>query len=103
MRAARDGRHAVGGGGGVACPTSMNAASPTAASVFDAMTAARSGIERGMAQAAGAARAVARGGEPMEFAAAAVTSLMAVRQVEASAQVLTRADRALGTLLDVRA
>lgn len=80
------------------------APTPTVASVFDAMTAARAGLERGLAQAASAAGAIAgSGGEPADLTRAAVDSLMAVRQVEASARALERSDRALGTLLDLRA
>ncbi len=80
------------------------ASSPNVAAVFDAMSAASAGLERGMAKAASAARAVAgTSGEPRELARAAVDSLTAVRQVEASAKALQRADKALGSLLDVRA
>ncbi|MCU0976658.1 MAG: hypothetical protein MUC71_10180 [Steroidobacteraceae bacterium] len=83
----------------------MNVANvPTVSSVFDAMTAARAGLERGLAQAASAAQAVARGsGDPADLARATVDALTAVRQVEASAKMLDRADRAIGTLLDTRA
>jgi hypothetical protein len=80
------------------------APTPTVASVFDAMTAARAGLERGLAQAASAAGAIAvSSGEPGDLTRAAVDSLMAVRQVEASARAFERTDRALGTLLDTRA
>jgi hypothetical protein len=86
------------------CPAMTIAPTPTVAGVFDAMTAARAGLERGLAQAASAAVAIAGGsGEPADLTRAAVDSLMAVRQVEASARAFERTDRALGTLLDLRA
>lgn len=78
--------------------------SPTVASVFDAMTSARIGLERGLAKAASTAQAIAGGSvEPADMARAAVDSIIAVRQVEASARAFERADSALGSLLDVRA
>lgn len=78
--------------------------SPTVASAFDAMTSARIGLERGLARAASAAQGIAgRGAEPADLTRAAVESIVALRQVEASAKALERADRALGSLLDVRA
>lgn len=80
------------------------AASSTAASVFDAMTCARLGLERGLARAASAAQSIAgAGAAPADLSRAVVDSIVAVRQLEASATVLGRLDRVLGTLLDVRA
>lgn len=88
----------------VSLPAMTIAPSPTVASVFDAMTTARAGIERGLAQAASAASVIAGGsGEPADLTRAAVDSLQALRQVEASAKAMQRTDRALGTLLDIRA
>ena len=78
--------------------------STSSTGVFRAMSSARAGLERGLAQAAAAAGSVAgSNGEPGDLARAAVESLQAVRQVEASAKALQRADRALGALLDLRA
>jgi hypothetical protein len=77
---------------------------PAVSSVFHAMAAARAGLERGLAQAASAAQAAARGGSgPADLARASVDMLTALRQVEGSAKMLDRADRAIGTLLDTRA
>lgn len=70
-----------------------------------AMRTATQGIERGIARADSAARAVAdsTAAEPADLAAAAVEMRQAKNDVAANARVLRTADEMIGTLIDLRA
>ncbi len=75
------------------------------ASFNSALRESQAGISRGLGMATEAARQIASAttAEPADLTNAAVTLLQAKAQVQASAKAMRTVDKALGSLLDVRA